>query len=198
MNLILENNSRGLDIDLTDEEVLNLMPEQDIKDQDQLKVIAKKIIEDFDKNHKNSEFEFHDFMKIGSWVYQNIKYNYSYSGKQQISALNIYKNKAGVCHHLTRLSNALLYSIGYKVAYMVGYAMYDEENNFSDNSCHAWSIIKIGNKWYPFDSTWNLLKGKVPISHVYSNLDTDSAFTYTSTGGYITYEYKCQGKLIKN
>ena len=60
-----------------------------LDEEDQLKLIAKKIIEDFDKEHKNSEFEYHDFMKIGSWVYKNIKYNLAYSGKQQISALNI-------------------------------------------------------------------------------------------------------------
>ena len=198
LNMKLENNSRGLDIDLTDEEVLAHMPKEDIRDQDQLKIIAKKIIEDFDKEHKNSEFEYHDFMKIGSWVYKNIKYNLAYSGKQKISALNIYKNRAGVCHHLTRLSNALLYSIGYKVAYISGYAMYDNETTFSNKKAHAWSIIKIGNKWYSFDSTWNLLKGKVPISHVFSNFDSESTFSYSTSGNNISVDHKLQGKLLKN
>ena len=198
LNMKLENNSRGLDIDLTDEEVLAGMPEEDIRDKDQLKLIAKKIIEDFDKEHKNSEFEYHDFMKIGSWVYKNIKYNLAYSGKQEISALNIYKNRAGVCHYLTRLSNALLYSLGYKVAYIVGYAMHDNETSFSYKGCHAWSIIKIGNKWYSFDSAWNLLKGKVPISHVFSSFYLVSAFTYSASEYNISFDYKVQGKLIKN
>ena len=199
LNMIFENNTKGVDIDLTDDEVANNMPKEDIRDKDQLKLIAKKIIEDFDKEHKNSEFEYHDFMKIGGWVYKNIKFNYSYSGKTEFTALDIYKKRAGVCHHLTRLSNALLYSLGYKVAYIGGYALYENETTFNIKRAHAWSIIKIGNKWYSFDSTWNILKGKVPITHVFSSIDShDIFFEYSSTGHNISFEQKLQGKLMKN
>ena len=196
LNITFENNSKGLDIDLTDDQILNLMPEEDVRDKDQLKLIAKKIIQDFDKEHKNSEIEYYDFMKIGIWVYKNIKYNYSYIRKREFTALDIYNRREGVCHHFTRLSNALLYSLGYKVAYIVGYAMGDK-NTFNNDDCHAWSIIKLGNRWYSFDSTWNLLKGKVHINHIFSNVGLKPYFNYTSTDYNITFDYqKIQGKLI--
>ena len=197
LNLIIENNSKGLDVDLTDDQVVAQMPKEDVRDKEQLKVIAKKIIQDFDKEHKNSEFEYYDFMKIGKWVKDNIKYNYSYTGKHELTAMDIYKKRAGVCHHFTRLSNALLFSLGYKVAYILGYVV-QGGISFSYDDCHAWSVIKIGNKWYPFDSTWGLLKGKVHISHVFSNIGLRGCFHYTSSGYNISFDTKVQGKLMKN
>ena len=56
-----------------------------------------------------------DFQKIGFWVKKNIKYDLNLSGHYQYFALDIYKMRRGVCHHFTVLSNALLYSLGYKV-----------------------------------------------------------------------------------
>ena len=65
-------------------------------------------------------FEFLDFMKIGEWVYKNIKYDLNYSGVN-ITPLEIYKRRKGVCAHFTELSNALLLSLGYEVLYANGY-----------------------------------------------------------------------------
>jgi len=166
-NLIFENKSKpGWNIELTDEELENEMPKEDVRDKAKLKAIAQKIIKEFDEKHKNSEFEYYDFMKIAEWVYKNIKYDFFYSGKTEYTALEIYEMKAGVCHHLTRLSNALLYSLDYKVAYVTGITAKNLTFNIR-KSLHAWSIIKLGNTWYPFDSTWGIYKGKVPITHIF-------------------------------
>ena len=198
LNLIFENNCKpGWTIELTDKEVENHMPKEDVRDKAKLKVIAKKIIEDFDKKNKNSEFEYHDFMKIAEWVYKNIKYNYSYSGKHQYTALDIYNNKAGVCHHFTRLSNALLFSLGYPVAYIYGHVA--KKNKFNYNEAHAWSIIRIGNSWIPFDSTWGLYKGKVPITHIFANIDLSGLVSYSySEYNSISIDRKIVGKLMEN
>ena len=48
-------------------------------------------------------------MKIALWVHKNIKYDLNYSGRDDLNAMDIYNFKVGVCHHFTRLSNALLY-----------------------------------------------------------------------------------------
>ena len=150
------------------------MPEQDIKDKNKLTPIAKKIIEDFDKKHKNSEFVYYDYMKIGEWVYKNIKYNLSYVGAP-LTALEIYNKRTGVCSHFTRLSNVLLFSLGYKVLFATGFCA--ENNIFDDDVGHAWSLIKIGNIWFPFDSTWGLFKGKIPITHVFGNVNNTANYT---------------------
>ena len=197
-NLIFENKSKpGWNIDLSDEEVERKMPKEDVRDKAKLKVIAQKIIKEFDEKHKNSKFEYYDFMKIAEWVHKNIKYNYSYSGKHKYTALDIYKNKAGVCHHFTRLSNALLFSLGYKVAYI--YGLVSKLKKFGFENCHAWSVIKIGNTWYPFDSTWGIYRGKVPITHIFLQINLDQLLNvfYTSWCN-ISYDQKIFGSLIEN
>ena len=182
-------------ISLPDEEIEKLMPKEDIRDKSRLQNIAKKIIKDFDDKHKNNEFEFLDFMKIGLWVYENIVYDLSYAGKTKYTAIDIYNLKKGVCHHFTRLSNALLYSLGYKVLYATGFVC-DNNKDFNESGCHAWSIIKLGNRWYPFDSTWGILTGKIPITHVFSDYNRDSFFSTTSVGD-IEQDYKMIGKYIE-
>ena len=92
-------------VDLSDKEIENLMPEEDIKDKEQLKKLAKKVISEFDLENLDNDFEYLDYMKIGMWVKNNIQYNYGYTGKK-CSALKIYKMKAGVSYHYTRLANA--------------------------------------------------------------------------------------------
>ena len=100
---------------------------------------------------------------------ENIKYDLNYSGETQYSAIDIYNIKKGVCHHFTKLSNALLYSLGYQVLYASGYAC-KGNNSFKTSTGHAWSLIKLNNnKWYPFDSTWGILTGKLPVGHIFSS-----------------------------
>ena len=155
-------------VDLTDEEIMDLVPEKDKANKEQLKKIAKKIIEDFDKENKDNDFEFSDFQKIGFWVKNNIRYDLNLTGYHQYFGMDIYNMRRGVCHHFTVLSNALLYSLGYKILYVTGTII--ERGAKSDlKLLHAWSLVKINNKWYPFDSTWGILTGKLPVGHVFRN-----------------------------
>ena len=153
-------------VDLTDEEVDRKIPEEDKLCKEQLKYIAKSILEDFDKNNKNNDFQFLDYMKIALWVKKNIKYDLNYSGRHDMTAIDIYNMRVGVCHHFTKLSNALLYSLGYKVMYISGYAVKNNKK-FNRDSGHAWSLIKLNGKWYPFDSTWGIVSGKLPVGHIF-------------------------------
>ena len=166
---VLKNKCKGeWEIDLTNEEIENLMPEEDRLCKEQLRSFAKDIIKEFDKKNKDNNFEFHDYMKIGMWVYENITYDLSYSGQTNYSAVDIYNIKKGVCHHFTKLSNALLYSLGYKVLYATGYVC-KEDSSFKTSTGHAWSLIRLNNnKWYPFDSTWGIFTGKLPVIHIFS------------------------------
>ena len=108
----LKNKCKGeWNVDLTDEQIDNFMPKKDVEDKEQLKQIAQQIIKEFDEENKDSDFEYLDYMKIGSWIKKNIEYNYCYSGKTQYTAMEIYNMKKGVCHHFTRLCNALLYAL---------------------------------------------------------------------------------------
>ena len=113
-------------------------------------------------------------MKIGSWVKDNIKYDLNYAGEIQYSAIDIYNMRKGVCHHFTKLSNALLYSLGYQVLYASGYTC-EGNSSFKTSTGHAWSLIKLDdNKWYPFDSTWGILTGKLPVGHIFSRFNWEN------------------------
>ena len=163
----IKNRCKGeWDVDLTDEIIEEHIPKEDKRDKQILEKIARKIIEDFDKNNKNTMFNFMDYAKIGKWVHKNIKYDLNYSGRTDMTAMDIYNKRVGVCHHMTRLSNALLYSLGYKVIYTNGFAC-ESSAEFDQNCGHAWSLIKVNGKWYPFDSTWDILSGKLPVCHVF-------------------------------
>ena len=163
----IKNRCKGdWDVDLTDEVIEDHIPKEDKRDKQILEKIARKIIEDFDKNNKNTMFKFMDFTKIGKWVHKNIKYDLNYSGRTDMTAMDIYNQRVGVCHHMTRLSNALLYSLGYKVIYTNGFAC-ESSAEFDQDCGHAWSLIKVNGKWYPFDATWDILSGKLPVCHVF-------------------------------
>ena len=170
------------------------MPEEDVKNKNKLKLIAQKIINEFDKNNKNNDFEFLDYMKIVTWVKNNIKYDYNLVLKKH-TALQIYNMKTGVCYHYTRLSNALLYSLGYKVLHVSGYCC--DDNEFRIGNLHAFSLIKLkDNKWYPFDSTWGVFTGKLHVGHIFRMIG-NKTFNWRSLNYMKSYEKEVIGKLIK-
>ena len=172
-------------VDLTDEEIEKNIPEADKLCKLQLQNIAIKIIKEFDKNNEYPDFEFLDFMKIALWVNKNIEYNLNFVGRDDLTAIDIYNLKVGVCSHFTRLSNALLYSLGYKVIYVRGYVSKDNEEVSNKYMKHAWSIININNKWFPFDSTWGIISGKLPVSHIFGNYFPKNHFLKGSDGSKI-------------
>ena len=155
-------------VDLSDEMIERQIPDDDKKDKEKLAKIARKIIDEYDRNNEKNILSFMDFSKIGKWVYKNIKYDINYSGRTKMSAMDIYNQRIGVCHHMTRLANALLYSLGYQVIYASGYTC-SEGPKFDRDSGHAWSLINVEGKWYPFDATWNILSGKLPVCHIFFN-----------------------------
>ena len=193
----IKNRCKGeWEVDLTDEIIESHFPKEDKRDKAILQKIARKIIEDFDKNNKNTMFNFMDYAKIGKWVHQNIKYDLNYSGRTDMTAMDIYNQRVGVCHHMTRLANALLYSLGYKVIYTNGFAC-ESSAEFDQNSGHAWSLIQVNGKWYPFDATWNILSGKLPVCHVFQGFFGKSIQVVGTDGAMFGKNNVESGKFVK-
>ena len=164
----LINRCRGEWIcELTDKQIDENIPEDYKTNKKLFNDTAKKIIKEYDQEHKDDEnIKVPDVMKIGKWVKSNVTYDLRYTGRNDIQATEILKNKIGVCHHFTKLFNALMYSLGYKVIYVSGYAI-DKKDYYEKSDAHAWSLIKIDGKWLPFDSTWGIFSGKLPVCHVF-------------------------------
>jgi len=89
--------------DLNDEEIEKNTPEEYRNNKEKFKEIAEKIIKNYDEVHKDDTIGVTDIYKIGKWVNENIKYDINYKGKNNISAIETFNNKVGVCHHLTKL-----------------------------------------------------------------------------------------------
>ena len=152
--------------DLTDEQIEAQIPNDYKYNKEKFKEIALQIIDNYDKQHKDDLIKVLDVVKIGKWLKKNITYDLSYSGRNEITATETMNNRIGVCHHFTKLYNALMYSLGYQVIYVSGYAL-DKKDIFGKEDAHAWSLFKIDGKWLPFDATWGIFSGKLPVCHVF-------------------------------
>ena len=166
----------GWIINLTNEEIDSLIPAEFKMYKNNFRIISNNIIKSYDKEHKDDLITIHKVAKIGKWIKKNIKYDISYVGLNDITALETYNNRRGVCHHMTKLLNALMYSLGYQVLYVLGYAM-DKKNKFGVEDSHAWSLIKIDGKWLPFDATWGIFSGKLPVTHIFKQTDCKGIIT---------------------
>jgi transglutaminase/protease-like cytokinesis protein 3 len=63
-----------------------------------------------------------------------------------------------------------MYSLGYQTLYILGYAL-DKKIVYGIEDAHAWSLVNIDGKWLPFDATWGIFSGKLPITHVFKQTD---------------------------
>ena len=107
-----------------------------------------------------------DLAKIGKWIKKNIIYDDDYIGKNNITASETLENRRGVCDHFTKLYNALIYSLGYKCIYVSGYVI-DKRDIFEKDDYHCWTLAKLNDKWLPFDATWGIFSGKLPVNYIF-------------------------------
>ena len=145
------------------------IPKDEEENQIKLSTTAITIIEDDQSDEPN-------YIKIGKWVYNNIKYKLSLKEKK-LKAIEILENKEGVCQHFTILYNALLNSIGIPAIYVNGFNLKQEDNKLIPTS-HSWSIINNNGKWIGIDATWGLFNGILPINHIFFYYQGDEIHYY--------------------
>jgi transglutaminase/protease-like cytokinesis protein 3 len=110
---------------------------------------------------------------VFDWVVNNIEYDMNrYENKTKIRPLfvlneqekinNALLKRRGVCEDYALVFNALLRRLGYNSYVVDGYAK--DLNKIVNDAGHAWNVIKIKNKWYCFDPTWesNIISDKKP------------------------------------
>ena len=102
-------------------------------------------------------------VKIAKWVYENMKYDESFVGRNMTSK-EILELKTGVCEHYALLYQDLLRSIGIPAKTVTGIS-YDFDKDKFEN--HAWVMVNYNSQWLPIDPTWGIYSGKLPISHIF-------------------------------
>lgn len=127
--------------------------------------------------------------KIAKWIIEDIDYDLSTLEKlPNQKASEVFKSKAGVCKEITNLYISMMRSLGVPARVVTGYAYTDSEEvvDFvgSNWGGHAWAEVLIGDKWVPFDLTYNQY-GYVDASHIILDKSTSirgSSITINGSG----------------
>lgn len=128
-------------------------------DNSRIKSIAEGLV-------KDSKDDFEKVARIASWVYDYLKYDLSYSGKN-IDALSVLDQKKGVCAEYTTLFIALARSVGIPAKYVSAFA-YGQKGW----ERHAYSEVYLG-EWVPVDPLW-LEVGYIDATHIKFGEHTDN------------------------
>ena len=130
-------------------------------------------------NDKNSEYkDYPDYYKIGKFLHNYMTYDLSYVGKE-LTPIQIYNGKRGVCEHYTLLYNTMLNAINIKTFTIVGYGFESNQVVATEKTTgHAWTGAIINGEIKQLDATWDLFEG-ISAAHVFKGFTKE---TFTSNG----------------
>ena len=136
-----------INIETTDENIVSL---------------AESIVSDSDSDYEKAH-------KIHAWITENITYDEELADNpdvwyrtQRASAIDVLKERKGVCAGIANLLAALLRSQGVPVRKVNGYALENDElcwneTNMNRNECnHAWNEVFAEDRWILVDTTWDI------------------------------------------
>ncbi|CAG5018646.1 hypothetical protein DYBT9275_06043 [Dyadobacter sp. CECT 9275] len=98
--------------------------------------------------------------EIRKWIHQNVTYQYGVTDSTT-TALDIARNRIGVCRDFTHLAIALCRNLCIPARMTVGYL-----DKLQEMDLHAWFEVYIGNDWYTFDAVQQQTEGyRIEIAH---------------------------------
>lgn len=128
---------------------------------------------------KGSGDGFEAVARISTWVYSNVEYDLSYSGKI-LHSDEVYLARRGTCDEFTNLFLAMCRAAGIPGRYVAG-IIYSKEGW----GYHAWAEVYL-DKWIPVDPTWNEI-GWLDATHIEFGKFTDGGDVKV-TASYISEE----------
>ena len=141
-----------------------------------------------DPNYKYKDYP--PYYKLGKFVHNYINYNSSYAGKN-LTALEIFNERHGVCEHYTLLYNTMLNKIGIKTLTIIGYGFENDTISANENtSGHAWTGALIDGKWKELDATWDLFEG-ISSAHIFKGFSKENII-YKGTNNKLKKSIKLQ------
>jgi transglutaminase-like putative cysteine protease len=98
--------------------------------------------------------------EIRKWIHRHITYQYGVTDSTT-TALDLARNRIGVCRDFTHLAIALCRSLSIPARMTVGYL-----DKLRDMDLHAWFEVFIGGQWYTFDAVQEFTEGyRIEIAH---------------------------------
>ena len=88
---------------------------------------------------------------VHDWLVDNLEYDTSYSGQNIHNVYGAFSEKKVVCEAYARTFKYILDGVGIENVLISGEAT----NSSGSRESHAWNYVKIDNKWYAVDVTWD-------------------------------------------
>jgi|GEM_PF-1956394 len=107
---------------------------------------------------QGSDNSFEAVSRISTWIFSNIEYDLSYSGKI-LPSDEVYETRRGTCDEFTNIFLAMCRAVGIPARYVAG-IIYSKEGW----GYHAWAEVYL-DKWVPVDPTWNEI-GWLDATHI--------------------------------
>ncbi len=99
---------------------------------------------------KNSS-DYEKIKLVHDWLVDNLEYDTSYSGENIHNVYGAFLQKKVVCEAYARTFKYILDGIGIENVLVSG----EGTNSSGSTESHAWNYVKIDNKWYAVDVTWD-------------------------------------------
>jgi transglutaminase-like putative cysteine protease len=116
---------------------------------------------------------------VCDWVHANVEYGYGLSGPTT-TALDVFKQRQGVCRDFAQLSVALCRALNIPARYTFGYlGDIAVEPPDVPMDFHAWFEAYLGGRWHTFDARHNVPRiGRVKIAHGRDAVDVALSTAY--------------------
>ena len=143
--------------------------------------------------NQTSNNTYKKIQQLHNWLVDNIEYEQSLTGTNIRNIYGAFEEKEVVCEGYAKAFKYLLDKAGIENIIVVGYGT----NSTGNTEEHAWNYIKLNNKWYAVDVTWDdpiiVGNGKLSDKNRYNYFlrgsnnfnDTHTATGKTSEGGII-------------
>lgn len=133
--------------ELPDEVMIYILPSRYCQsDLDELAQLARDIAGDLEEGYEQVE-------EIRRWIHTNVTYQYGVTDSRT-TALDLARNRIGVCRDFTHLAIALCRSLSMPARMTVGYL-----DKLKEMDLHAWFEVFIGGEWYTFDAVQEVTEG---------------------------------------
>ncbi len=152
----------------------------------QLEQMASQVLESLNLEGKS---DYQKTKAIYNWICRNIRYDQNRDGTnlQRYTAAYAMINKSAVCEGYANLFYYLASEAGL-------------ENRIVVSSDHAWNIVKLGDRYYNLDTTWDA--GRYDPDEGYANyswrffLKSDATFLDTSYYAYNTHHIRLSSDMV--
>ncbi len=115
--------------------------------------VIHKALEYRDDPFKMELFLHNSVVKSVAYDYESLKVKNCYSAH---SIVGTFLDKKAVCEGIAKAFKLLCDSVGLPCIVVIGYA--DNKGEFTENTLHAWNLVKVLGQWYHVDPTWDAME----------------------------------------